>query len=163
MPLDNSLNQDIHCAAKAQVSATRFLPKDHPKRFSLATPETITHVYGSCHCPRYDRNSAIPTQDRIAQDINKVFFSLLTIMEAQGKVVPGLASRTGHRAYIDSLSIEQQRITILGADEFLNDGNGNEGSKPTKAKAKKDRWFHPDTCDVLQNRWKDKGRDGEED
>ena len=167
MPLDNSLNQDIHCAARAQVSATRFLPKDHPQRFSMATPQTITHVYGSCHCPRYDRNSAIPTDDRIAQDINKVFFSLLTIMEANGKVVPGLASRVGHRAYINSLSVEQQRICIEGADEFLDESNENEReseeSEPTKQKAKKSRWFHPDTCDVLQNRWKDQGNEEEKD
>ena len=74
VPLDNSLNNDKHQAAKAQVSATRFLPKEDPKRFSFATPELITHAYGRVHCPSYDNNSAIPTQSRIEKDIDKVFF-----------------------------------------------------------------------------------------
>ena len=180
MPLDNSLNNDIHQAAKAQVSATRFLPKDDPKRFSFATPETIKHAYGRIHCPRYDPRSAIPTNDRIAQDINKVFFCLLTVMEAEGKVVPGLASRKGHRMYINSLAIEKNTITIGCVEEFLNNGGdededsedenenedqsqkSKEAKNDAKPKAKRNRWLHPDTCDVLRNRWKDEGTDRKE-
>ena len=77
-------------------------------------------------------------------------------MEAKGKVVPGLASRQGHRAYVDSLMIEQRRLLIANSqqfvinvdDEFENE-NENEngaasenvavggGSKAKKKKAKK--------------------------
>ena len=38
--------------------------------------------------------------------------------------------------------------------------DGSEKAK--KKKAKKDRWFHPDTRDALQERWKDEGSDDEE-
>ena len=66
MPLDTTLNQDIHKAVNKQVAATYFLPKDHPLKFSLATLKTIKHTYGWAHCPNYERKqSAIPTSRQI--------------------------------------------------------------------------------------------------
>ena len=83
MPLDTTLNQDIHEAVNTQVTATHFLPKNHPLKFYLATPASIEHAYGRVHCPNYQtKNSAIPTNRRIKQDINKVFFALLTVIRA---------------------------------------------------------------------------------
>ena len=157
MPLDNSLNQDIHCAVRSQVSATRSLPKDDPRRFSFATPESIKHAYGRCHCPRYDPNSAVPTPERIEMDINKVLFSLEQIMEAGGKVVPGLASRIGHRSYMDSCAIQNSN----GGGHDVNEISASN-SNAVKKKAKKMRWFHPDTCDALHSRWKAEGSDDDE-
>ena len=111
MPLDTTLNEDIHSAVRMQVSATYFLPNDRPLKFSLATPATIEDAYGRVHCPNYGRKlSQIPSSTRITQDINKVFFALLTVMEAKGKVVPGLASRHGHRAYLTEVA---RKVVLL--------------------------------------------------
>ena len=51
MPLDNTLNQDMHAATKTQASATRFLPDNDLRKFSFATPKTIEHAYAQIHCP----------------------------------------------------------------------------------------------------------------
>ena len=39
MPLDTTLNQDVHEAVNTQVAATYYLLKEHPLKFSLATPK----------------------------------------------------------------------------------------------------------------------------
>ena len=156
MPLGTTLNQDIHKAVNTQVAATYFLPKDHPLKFSLATPATIEHAYGRVHCPNYDKkNSAIPTSRQIKQDINKVFYALLTVMRAEGKVVQGLASRRGHRAYVNSLS--EKAKTELVADK-AEEAQLLQGliSDCDSTKTKRNRWLHPDTCEAQKIRWQNK-------
>ena len=162
MPLDTTLNQDIHEAVNTQVAATYFLPKNHPLKFSLATPATIEHAYGRVHCPNYEKqNSAIPTNRRIKQDINKVFFALLTVMKANGKVVQGLASRRGHRAYVNSLSEKAKTELVADKAEEAQLLQGLNSDCDTKSK--RTRWLHLDTSEALKIRWKnEKGKDGEE-
>ena len=150
-----------------QVSATYFLPIDHEKKFSLATPKHIEHAYGRVHCPRWDKdNSAIPRPDRIIQDINKVQFALLTVMQAKGKVVPGLSSRKGHRAYINSLAVDHRQEIV--ADDAVEIGeNENLATEVSVAEdeAKRsfpNRWLHADTRDVLRKRKYEQGSNSEE-
>ena len=165
MPLDTTLNQDIHEAVNTQVAATKFLPKDHPLKFSLATPKTIEHAYARVYCPNV-KDSAIPTSKRIKQDINKVFFALLTVMEAKGKVVPGLASRKGHRAYVKSLSDKAKKEIVVDKEEemrllqALNNKDTDCDTIPN-GKQTKTRWLHPDTREALKIRWKKKGKEQE--
>jgi hypothetical protein len=45
MPLDNTLNQDIHSSARYHVAITAHLPKDYPRKFSFATPKEISRAY----------------------------------------------------------------------------------------------------------------------
>ena len=82
--------------------------------------------------------------------------------------MPGLASQKGHRAFVKSCAIEGNSISIIdGADDFLGCTRSEaedeaEEEAEVEPKAKKSRWLHPDTCDVLKNRWKDEGGDEEE-
>ena len=159
MPLDTTLNQDIHMNVRTQVSATHFLPKDHKNKFSLATPKTIEHAYGRVHCPNYgDKHSAIPTSKRIVQDINKVFFSLLTVMKAKGRIVPGLASCSGHRAFLSAIArneivVDQAEMTDLLKDQPALTDDDKQTSR---------RWLHPDTQEAQKIRLKKKGKSEEE-
>ena len=41
----STLNQYVYEAVKTQVTATQFLLKDHPLKFSLVMPATIKHTY----------------------------------------------------------------------------------------------------------------------
>jgi hypothetical protein len=45
MPLDETLNQDIHSSARYHVAITSHLPKDDPRKFSFATPKEISRAY----------------------------------------------------------------------------------------------------------------------
>jgi hypothetical protein len=44
MPLDDTLNQDIHSSARYHVAITSHLPKDDPRKFSFATPKEISRT-----------------------------------------------------------------------------------------------------------------------
>ena len=45
MPLDNSINQDVHESVRVHTVSTFYLPKDHQDKFSLSTPKSIIHAY----------------------------------------------------------------------------------------------------------------------
>jgi hypothetical protein len=45
MPLDETLNQDIHSSASYHVAITSHLPKDDPRKFSFATSNKISRAY----------------------------------------------------------------------------------------------------------------------
>jgi hypothetical protein len=45
MPLDKTLNMDIHAAARRHVALTSHLPNGDLKKFSFATPKEISHAY----------------------------------------------------------------------------------------------------------------------
>ena len=98
-------------------------------------------------------------------------------MEAEGKVVPGLASRKGYRQYINSLAIADKKCIVDkaaicadeddSADENESENESEERSKTKEAeknkkhKARKSRWLHPDIRDILTHRWKDEGNNKE--
>ena len=64
MPLDNNLFADFSKSLLDNVCATRHLPKGHPDKFSIATPN-----------PAYAAMQRTweyhPTPERIAEDINR--------------------------------------------------------------------------------------------
>jgi hypothetical protein len=39
MPLDKTLNMNVHTAARRHVALTSHLPNDNPKKFSFTTPK----------------------------------------------------------------------------------------------------------------------------
>ena len=158
-PLDNSLNNDIKQAIDTQHAATYFLPQGHEKKFTLATREDAVKAMGRVHCPTYP-GSAIPPSRRIKQDITKVIFALHTIMKAKGNVVKGLASREGDRAYVNNFAVDPDTSDGIELDVGENELDAEEESEANNFVC--GRWFHQDTRDALQARWKEEGNSEEE-
>jgi hypothetical protein len=91
MPLDTSLNQDIHESAKkhnllSMAIHTHSVSDNH--LFSLARPKEAARCYKHILDPI---TGVIPTSERILQDVNKAINALQVILEAEGVYVPGLA------------------------------------------------------------------------
>ena len=73
-------------------------------------------------------------------------------MEAKGKVVPGLASRHGHRAYLTEVA--RKAVVVDKAEE----ARLLEGQKKYVNKKTSGRWFHPGTKAAQKICWKKKGK-----
>ena len=94
MPLDASLNCDIDCALNMHALLTADLPNDRPDKFRKDTPMRISQAITQlCH----PVTGVVPTSRRIVQDCNRILTSAVAIVEAGGKIVPGLVNRNGHR------------------------------------------------------------------
>ena len=89
MPLDNSLNQDIHVAVNRHVVLSNLSKVENDERtFSLRTPKQIACAYARV----FDQKNGIaPTSKRILQDIEKTFNAMQVILTNRGVYVPGLA------------------------------------------------------------------------
>jgi len=99
MPLDNSLNQDVHKAVRTHVAislATVAEDKHDPRLFSTATPKLGSKAYLRVFCPE---TGVSPRPERIIQDVHKVIHACKEIHAAKGVYVPGLAGGRvpGHR------------------------------------------------------------------
>ena len=77
---------------------TAFLHKDDVRRFSLSLPKDIQSAYHRIVDPV---KGVAPTSERIVEDVEMLKFSMVKIMNAEGGVVRGLASRPGRRAFTD--------------------------------------------------------------
>jgi len=95
MPLDCSLYNDLHEAARRHISRTHLLHKDDPKKFSLSTPKEISRAYCRLWTCRGEEGS--PTCQRIIQDCNKFVSNIQVINDAKGIMCAGLGNRRGHR------------------------------------------------------------------
>ncbi len=92
MPLDTSLNQDIHESAKKHnliSMAIRTHGVADNCLFSMATPKEAARCYKRICNPI---TGVVPTLQRILQDVNKVITALHVIYNAEGVYVPGLAN-----------------------------------------------------------------------
>ena len=93
MPLDNSLNQDVHESVRRHCIislAAKWDDKTDPRLFSMATPKLITSAYKRVFDPV---NGVSPRPDRIIQDIKKVVHACKEIHKVNGVFVPGLAGK----------------------------------------------------------------------
>ena len=90
MPLDTCLFADVQCVLRKSVAFTRELDENNPLKLSMRTPKQLEHalrtVWRCC-----------PSDERIHQDIDQWYDSLVVIKEASGVVVHGLGNRKGHR------------------------------------------------------------------
>ena len=94
-PLDNSLFRDLRTSLNLHVAATWNMEKSDTLKFSLGTPKEITRAFLRIWDPT---NGVAPPSKRILEDVKKILTSLEAIVEANGKIVPGLVNRNGHRA-----------------------------------------------------------------
>ena len=92
MPLDCSLNAQLHRAVRQHIELTQIYTKEEHKalKFSMATPIAGVSAYHRVW-------SIHPTASNIKKDILKVFVSARTIFEKKGCIVPGLGNRPGRR------------------------------------------------------------------
>jgi hypothetical protein len=93
MPLDETLNQDIHISALYHVAMTSHLENDDPINFSFATPKQITRAYLRLVHP--DTGDA-PSSKQIIEDCEKWMRILEIIREEGGNIVEEFG-RNGHR------------------------------------------------------------------
>ena len=94
MPLDNSLNNDIQQSMSFHCAITAHLPTDDERKFSMDTPNTIASGIKQLVNPV---TGNVPSPKRIIQDVDKALRAFKSVYEHKGKMVPGLANRTGHR------------------------------------------------------------------
>ncbi len=67
MPLDNTLNKDIHKAVIRHMAATMKLDDDNPRKFSMSTLKRGSLAYLRVSNPI---EGVAPTNKRIIQDID---------------------------------------------------------------------------------------------
>ena len=90
MPLDNSLNQDVHESVQKHtvMSLTLCTEWKINSLFSMATPKEASRAYRRIFEPM---TGMAPKPERIVQDVKKVMNALQVIFDAKGVYVPGLA------------------------------------------------------------------------
>ena len=97
MPLDNALNDDIQQSLSLYCAITLKLDNNDKRKFSMRTPnETSKGIR------RIFQEGKVPSSNRILQDINNDVITFRTVFQHQGRMVPGLANRSGHRNHAAS-------------------------------------------------------------
>ena len=113
-----SLNKDVRECLRMHVSLTQHLDKDNPFRFSLATPKEISRAMTRLVDP--GPSGVVPTGKRIIQDVDQIDYAMHEIFKAMGKVVPGLATRTGHRQHVDRRQSADLNEAIIQPIKYKN-------------------------------------------
>ena len=90
MPLDQSLNKDVHDGVDQQVIISQAFPENDDRRFSTRTPKHGLSAYMRV----WDHH---PKSHRIIHDIDQTLDAMKKIVEAKGILVDGLATRPGNR------------------------------------------------------------------
>jgi hypothetical protein len=93
MPLDETLNMDIHSSVRYHVAITAHLAKENTNKFTFSTPREVSNAYLRLVDPI---SGNAPSSRRIIQDCEKWVRSLQNIRQAGGKIVEGFG-RNGHR------------------------------------------------------------------
>ena len=130
MPLDSSLNQDVHNAVNQHVIWTHHLKPSDPgfeTKFSHATPKQQTSAYLRLLEPSHGPEAGTPLGSRICQDIGKFIPALEAIRDARGVTVPGLGTRNGHRT-------------------AANQEGDQRGGRMVKGAPQSAQWVHPDAA-----------------
>ena len=109
-PLDNSTFRDLRTTLNLNVAATWHLEKTDNLKFSLATPKEVTRAFLRIWDPA---NGVAPSSRRILEDVKKVLTSVSSIVEAKGKIVPGLVNCNGHRTPRKSTNLKPGKKTNL--------------------------------------------------
>jgi hypothetical protein len=68
MPLDETLNMDIHLSARYHVAITAHLSNNDPKKFTFSTPKEVSNAYLRLV---NDVTGNAPSSHRILQDYDK--------------------------------------------------------------------------------------------
>jgi len=130
MPLDNSLNKDIHDGVDRHVLYTSHLEEDDPRKFSMTTPARGAAAYKRVL-------EGVPPSSRIVQDVNKAIESMLVIHQHKGAVVQGLGNRNGWRAQVAN-------STLFAHGAKSRRGGARKRDATKQKDYLKNCWWHPD-------------------
>ena len=137
MPWDSSCNKDLDDIVLRHVAATYRLPRDDPRKFSLATPKHVSSAYRRIYNnPPVQRDGEDlvplgcggPPPARLGQDIMKVPKYWRGVLEAKG-----LNTET---------NVKGQR-----GDEAR--GTAKRGGRRIKKEDERTKWYHPDARESL--------------
>ena len=136
MPLDNSLNRDIHTAVQKHIAMTNTLDDNDSRKFSLSTPKKGTVAY-----LKILNSGCAPREDRIIQDVFKFEGACLLIMELDGKI---LNDRTDYG----------RRVTIESTKEKTRGGKRERKLDDNKLNKKRiqEMTTHPDAIEGNQEK-----------
>ena len=113
LPPDTSLFSQLKTAVDNHVIATKPFT-DEEKNFSLATPKSGTSAYKRVW-------TVSPTSGNIVRDIDKIFRSMLVIMEAEGIAVDNLGNRDGKRHIVNGKKQGGYRARKKPLDDYDKD------------------------------------------
>jgi hypothetical protein len=129
MPLNETLNMDIHASARYHVAITSHLPNDDPRKYSFSTPKEISRVYLHLVDPA---TGGSPSSTIIVQDCEKWIRSLEKIREAGGKMAQG-----------------------CGCNGHIEHSQGNKrGGYQAKQPQGPATWVHRDAAGMTDQRWR---------
>ena len=132
MPLDFSLNKNIHEGVRRHCVYTSRLERDDNKKISLNTTKQGVHAYRKLWDPKH-LPEGIPSGEYIMQDINLIINeNMMRIIKARSAVVPGLGTRRGQRR-------------DLGLKPLL------QGGRMVKNYAFQEKWTHVDAVQSKKN------------
>ena len=135
MPLDCSLNKDLHEGVGWLCALTSNLSSDDPKKFDKSTPKRARNAYPRAWDPRHEPDG-FPSSKRIVEDVEKVIYeNLFKIYEARGAVVKGLGTRRGRR-------------NDLGLQSLPRGGKFKKKTHLVK------KWVHPDALPLYYEKIK---------
>ena len=131
-PLDNSLNRDLQVCNDYHCVVTAHLNDEDDRKFSKKTPNKISR--GIKRIWDSDLPNSVPSSKRINEDVWKALDSMRTVEEEQGKIVPNLVARTGHR--------------------YRKEGKkgGHGGKRVKRLQMVEERWLHPLAAEVKRQR-----------
>jgi hypothetical protein len=119
MPLDNSLNRDVHEAVKRHVLWTQGLAEGDSKRFDMSTPKHGARAYLRILCP--GQEGVCPSSERIMHDVDKVFRNFRAIRDMKGIRLPNsVCQRHGKERDHSDKSVENRgglRVRKQGPDK----------------------------------------------
>jgi hypothetical protein len=134
-PCDSDLFSVLHSTVARQMMATSRLEKDDCRKFDGSTPARLTEAYF-----RVLQEPGGMDPELIAHDLTKVATeNFLTVMAANGTIVPGCGHRTGKRNARTSDRLETR---------------GGKRKKVSLDDSKK-LWYHPDARSALDETVRD--------
>ncbi len=154
MPLDNSLNRDVHTSVMAHFMYSLLLNDDDKRKFSLKTPAKARNAYMRVFDPK---DGVSPPSNRIAQDVKKSIEALVSIAKAEGAYVEGLATQhRGHRYEV----VEKKKAGgprtrkefPIDLDEFCNTEGIEVGDIDFDITSFEPSKYHPDLRAALKSK-----------
>jgi hypothetical protein len=136
MPLDNSLNRDVHCCVDRHICYSAHLPDDDARKFCSSTPPKLRSAYLRLWGPANGADGGAVSSKRIVQDVEKFLVALMEIYKEKGSVVVGCCERNGRRD--EATRADNCLESRAGGHRVEGAGSGDS-----------EQWVHVDLADCM--------------